>query len=377
MALYRFFLPRIRNQICCSLFHFQCNFKYLSSTENSATVHLQDVIDNFTIQLIQKKIWDMKSKKLQHMKLSLKNKHFVTILDIKNSNIEQLDEVFNCALVECNDTAVVALMRECLKLQMSPSSDYIVQVMSICAQNGEVELIDGLKILCKQKDINLPTNFSFEIYNAHAVWIKGHVMKALNLFEELYITNPFLRRHIRIILKQLISVEVKKSSEAVLINMLKVAKNIKESHNDYSFLTYIWESCFLSELFSDQQLAIALLYEDQKLVEVLAIRLPIILYKTLKIHRTESIYKLLEYFHVMNMEEECTIVAMAFLDYYFLQVNVVNYSEVIKWCKNCNIVLPAIYNEKYLDLLLNVESSSTPQNKPKVEKYNTGRELSF
>ncbi|XP_044746800.1 uncharacterized protein LOC123308274 [Coccinella septempunctata] len=380
MALLRLSSPRILSRIYRPTFHLQKNLKQSTPSESSSTVDLEDAIDNFTTELLQKKkyAWDMRNEKMKAIKLPPKNNNFNSSLDVGKMSKEQLDEIFNSALVECNDTAIVELLRECSRTKTCPSQDLILQLLSVCAQNGEVDLINDLEKLCKYGDVRLPSNFNFDVYIAQAIWEKGLVIKGLDMFQELYMINPFLRRYIRITLRRLISKEVKNNSEAVLLYMLKVAKNIINRHKDYFFLACIWESCYMSELYSDQKLALNLLYEDRRLIEVITNRLPFLLITTLRSHRTEPVYKLLECFHVMNMKEQCSIVAMAFLDYHFLQVSIGNYSEIIRWCKESNVPLPSIYTKKFLKLLLKSDSYGiVTESKPKSIVKSKNTDLSF
>lgn len=299
-------------------FGYQRNNYKKTTSKYSSTVDLEDVIDNFTTELLQRKryVWDVRNEKLKSMKSSFKCKVNDNKLDLKNLTKEKLDKELNSALVECCDTTVIALLREFLRFQVGPSQKVILQIIYICAQNGEFNLICDLETLYKSNNIQLPSNFNFSVYKAEAVWVKGHVIKALDMYQEVYKTNPFSRRYIKITLRKLIATEVKNNSEAVLMHMLKVANNLIEQHKDYFLLGCIWESCMMSELYSDQQFALKLLNEEKKLAEIIINRLPFLLSAVLKNHRKEIIYKLLECFYLLDMKEPCTIVAMAFLDYY-------------------------------------------------------------
>ncbi|KAK9871943.1 hypothetical protein WA026_015192 [Henosepilachna vigintioctopunctata] len=351
MALQRILSPRI----CYSIFkpEYFC-YKYFrdSAINNKAITVEIDALDNFTTVLLQKRLdhLEMRNKKSIMKRNVLQEVEF----DINfNSLCEgDLNQMFSNALQECNDLTVIKLVQECIKHNICPNKDIILQILHISAQNSEVSLIQGIKNLCINNEVYFSKNFDFLLYEAHAIWTRGNVIKALDIFEKIYKNNPFLRRQIRLLLKQLICEGTKCNSEAVLLHIVKFAENIVEEYKDYHPMMSVWEVCFLSQWFSDQQIALKLLNDNRRLGDALIHRLPFILCTSLRNHNTEVIYRLLEIMLDFQMTDHYLIVITALLDYYFLQGNLRRYSEVIKWCKCNDLTLPSLYNQKYLKLLL-------------------------
>ncbi|KAL3286789.1 hypothetical protein HHI36_001283 [Cryptolaemus montrouzieri] len=295
MALQRILLPRV----CTTYFRPMVSLqKYVKGTPSSGkpqqTIEVEDAFDNFTTELLQKKMnsWDIKKKKVKLLRCSSPEKF--DNIDMSIMNKSQLNEIFTKALDECNDSGTIKLTKNCIKYEICPSEDILLRAMFVCAQNGEVNLIQNLKQLCETVKINFSANFDFCLYEAHAIWMKGNIIKALEVFEKLYMINPFLRRNIKLLLKKLICDGAKKNSEVVLLHIIKFSENIILKYKDFFPMICVWEVCFMSEWFSDQQMALELLRRNRRLCEVLGPRLPYILALCLKSHQTEAIYRLLE-----------------------------------------------------------------------------------
>lgn len=286
-----------------------------------------DVMDDFTSQLMQNKIgkWALQKKKNDALLDQIQkngDKH-VEEISVENMGIDQLNLLFQNS-IENNDTeSVINLVKLCIKHNKSPAVSTLIGVLSICGESGDKETIFQIQELCKTHNpIALKQNSHFRHFLAKAIWVKGDVCKALEIFESVYRKNPFLRRRIRLMLKYLISDLVINGSEAALGNTIKFSERILRDFQDFNPLTCVWQACFLSEWFTDQCVALELLEKHNGLCESVICRIPYVVFVSLKCHRTEVVYRLLEILLKFQMKQQYSDVLVSLLEYeckiYFL-----------------------------------------------------------
>lgn len=141
------------------------------------------------------------------------------------------------------------------------------------------------------------------------------MLKSISIFEEVYHDNPFLRRKIRLILRYLILEAVSNRSEAVLVNLITFTERLAKAYKDYYVMACLWQACFLSEWFSDQQVAFDLLEKNYVLCKTIQAHIPHVVNISLKHHKTEPVYRLLEVLLKHEMKLQSSIVLVVLFDY--------------------------------------------------------------
>lgn len=274
-----------------------------------------DALDDFTTQLLQKKVNKWENCKQQ--KASPNNYNTGPVLsDISNLNQEGINPLFNKYIEDNNDEQAIALMKQCIKQEISPTFTHIIFVLNRCSQKGDKETIASIQKLCERTQPNfLNVNSYFNHFMAEATWIKGNIKKSLEMFEETYRNNVYLRRRIRFMLKFLTADIVNQKSEAVLINIIEFCQKLATEFKDYYPLTCIWRSCFLSEWYSDQCRAKELLEKNEALIKTISNQIPFIISLSLRNQQTDTVYRLLEVLLKYNLKSHVPAVVLTLFDY--------------------------------------------------------------
>lgn len=275
-----------------------------------------DAMDEFTSQLMQRKVykWSVKTaSKLVKEDIVIHKSHSSKLEDL---SVDAINVCFQEAISFGDNSFVVELMKQCIKHRKCPSLSYLNYVLRLCSHSGDKDMIVEIKQFCEQEHPEiLPQNSNFDHYLAEALWIRGNVGGGLKLFEEVYESNPFLRRRIRLVLKFLITDTISKLGDAVLTNLVRFAERIAKTHNDYFPLICIWETCCLSEWYADQKLAMELLHRNDHLCKAVANRIQYVVSVSLHTHRTEIVYRLLETLLKYDLQEESSGVLLSLFDY--------------------------------------------------------------
>lgn len=295
---------------------FQHNYFRVTST--AATLP-SDVFDKFTHELIKKAFSKHRNVDIKQLSMrKIPRIHDKCKIDNKiiNLSVSELDNLFNDVLVVQDGEKTVLLVNECIKYTRLPSNTIVNDVLSALAQTGNIEIISSLKSLCLKIRPNfVKTNAEFNHYLAEAMWLRGNTSKAVELFEDTYEHNPLFRKYINLVLKYLIVKGVDNTSEVVMLKMQKLAERLSEKYDDSYFLFNIFEACLFSDWFSNQIIAVGLLEENEKLIAAVSKQISYIVGISLKKHKIEPLYKLLEVFLKINLHFECSIIISGLFDY--------------------------------------------------------------
>ncbi|GJQ84373.1 hypothetical protein Trydic_g3851 [Trypoxylus dichotomus] len=335
-----------------------------------------DVLDDFTTQLMQRKTdkWENLKIKRQFPLAVQSEPVNKALLRCRLSRITmtELNEIFEKFLDESDQQKLVTLIEECIPYKMSPSDMILTNMLTLFAQTSNIDGINKIQELCSITNLGfLRVNSNFNHYIAEAIWLKGNVSRAIAMYEEVYQENPFLRRRIRLVLKYLILEAVSNRSEAVLVNLVSFCERLARKYKDYFIMSCLWQTCFLSEWFSDQQVAFGLIERNGNLCRVLAPQIPLVVSISLRHHRTDPIFRLLEVLLKCQMKMQSSIVLIALFDYRFKQGDLRSCCEILNWSTKHQIMLPSIQHEKFLKLLLKedeaVDKKDSPIPTPKYE----------
>ena len=279
-----------------------------------------DIMDEFTSQLMQRKIgkWDQKKRKydafLETPTPKLEDKQTNTVTE--KVRPDNLGLMFQNLLDNEDTEGVVQLIKSCVKHNAAPPATAVINIASVCAHSGERDTLVQLQELCQRHHPQLlKENSQFRDFLAQAVWVRGDVSKALEMFEDVYRENAYLRRRIRLMLKYLIADLVTNGSEAALGNMISFSERIVKDFQDFFPLACVWQGCFLSEWFTDQRVALELLEKHNGLCKSVINRIPYVVFISLKCHRTEVVYRLLEILLKYRMKPQYSSVLGSLLDY--------------------------------------------------------------
>ncbi|KAL1512828.1 hypothetical protein ABEB36_002350 [Hypothenemus hampei] len=329
--------------------HFHLFFLHQSTTEGA--------LDEFTSKLIQRNTSKWKKKQILAHNNDTNLKHnFMKIRiseDIENLDMNTLNELFENA-IECDDvTAIIGLTKQCTHYNKIPSLKVLLSALSVCARLGHRDIIVDISNLCERvRPELLKENSFFEHYIAEALWMNGDITKSLSIFEKVYRENAYLRRKIRTIMKYLIKNCIRNHSQATLVNLLQFSEKLVNEYNDYFTLGCIWQACILSEWFADQQIAIDYLLKYQGLCNVIINKVPFVVKMSLKQHRTEIVYRLMEVLLQYEMKSEISQVLLVLIDYFIKEGQFRQCREIIVWSIEHDIQIVGISgNHKLMNML--------------------------
>lgn len=284
--------------------------KYIhKNIENRSVILEVDTLDDFTSQLIQKQ-----SSKWENIQAKSK-RHQKHVFSVKHSSDEPL-VLWDKAIEERNTKTILELLDFCVEIDKPPPKSKINSVLQILAENGKSLAILQLKTLYEKHlpDV-LKIHTNFDLYLAEAFWNQGDMRKSLNLFQEVYATSKSFKTQINETLKCLFLNTIRNHSEAVLLMVIKFCKQLHDKHEDIFLLSVVWQICFLSEWFSDQEVAFDLIEENGELRKIVLLRMPFIVTVALNSHQIDVVYRLLEFLLRHNLQTECSSVLHHLFDY--------------------------------------------------------------
>lgn len=317
-SLYRYYLKVVTVEVP----------KHCKQTFHEKAITFDDTLEEFTSQLTQKKANKWNIQKVIEKSV---NDYLPTNTEknnCKNYTIEEINLLFQDCIQIGDNSELMDLIKQCIEHRKCPSLSNLIHVLTLCAQNGDKETIIQLTELCREfhPDVTRANSY-FRHYLAEAIWVKGNISDSLKIFKEVYSENAFLRRRIRLVFKYLVQDIISTRSEAALINIVKFAEELLQNYKDFFPLACVWQSCFLSEWFTDQCLALQLLKTNEGLFKAVINRIPYVVSISLSSHRTDVVYRLLELLLKYEMKMQYAGVLSVLLDYqskYTIRINFSN-----------------------------------------------------
>lgn len=296
--------------------------KFMSSSVRNKVINLEeDAFDDFTTQLIQKQSskWEaIQAKSTQMLDQcipvnQIANNSFTNKHKVPENDIEKL---LKNAIENEDIHQVMKLIDASIKCEYVPIKSVLLPVLRICSQKGKYETICKMKAMCENNYQQvLQQNADFKHYLAEALWVQGNICKSLKLFKDVYESNCDLRKSITNTIKNLILCSSLNHGEAVMCKILKFCEYIHENFRDPCLLGVVWQMCFLSEWYADQCKALDILEENEKLCDSVVNRFPFVVKSALVEHRTEVVYKLLEFLLKKGWKVEYSSVLQCLFDY--------------------------------------------------------------
>lgn len=287
-----------------------------NTPDKSLTIEA-DAFDDFTTQLVQRHI--SKWESIQARKKQTVAPKLDTICSPPSSCHLKNDDLCTklLAVVENSDFRNVnAIIKTCAEVEYCPDTKLTMDILSLCGQSGNHTAILDLKHLYQKYNSQfLQENANFDVYLAEALWVAGRIIKALNLFDDLYRNNTSLRRHARSIIKNLILNARVNPSEAESLNIIKFCERVYTEHNDLYLLATMCQMCFLSEWYCDQKTSIELLDKNSELLKLMLNRFPYLISVALANHQTDIVYILLEFLLKKKLRAEYSNVLKCLFTY--------------------------------------------------------------
>lgn len=314
-----------------------------------------DTLDNFTTELLQKKmaIWESKKANLDKARPSVqqskKYRKSDKVKSLQQMNVTELNDYMISSIQEYNDDKVMEIIKYSVENNICLDQTIYLHTLNLCALKGEVELIQQIEQVLKTNQIILGSLFDITVFTARAVWVKGNIIKSIKMFEEIYEHKPFIRRQIKLVLKYLIKDAITNRSESILVNITKFSQLLVDKYDEYFFMICVWEVCFMSDWFTDQTIALELCEKNKKLCEKIVPGIAYIITTCINNGKTDVVYRLLEMFLRFEMTEQYPLALGALLDYHFKRGDLLNYMEVLKWSLVNEVNLPKIYSKRYLE----------------------------
>lgn len=200
-------------------------------------------------------------------------------IEVENLNQYQIDHLLTSSLFEEKNRNFYEIIKQCVQYEKIPSDMVVLDVLRYLSEQGDLNTIINFIDLCSQQNRAMfDEHIEFDHFKAKCLWRLGNSDGALSLLQNLYSNwnsvtrNEDLSYSVRGIFREIVEETVEQKSEAVLITLTKVASHLSKMFAEHQILVYIWQSCFLSSWFSDQQFAIQLFDEYTVIREIIANR---------------------------------------------------------------------------------------------------------
>lgn len=217
------------------------------------------------------------AKKLIHDINSLRDVDLC--IEVEKLNQYQIDHLITSALFDEKKRNFFEIINQCIQFEKMPSDVVVLDVLRYLSERGDLKTITKFIDLCSNENRTMfDENIEFNHFKAKCLWRVGNSDGALSLLKNLYsmwstvTQNQDVSVSIRGIFREIVQETVQQKSEAVLVAVTKVASHLSKTCAEHQILVYIWQSCFLSTWFSDQQFAISLFHEHLVIREVISNR---------------------------------------------------------------------------------------------------------
>lgn len=257
-----------------------------------------DVIDSFTNELIERKTlkWELmrqsrqKSVAADKRELLLKSTIYRPTelfreitnfrenplsVELKTLNQHQIDNLYLNAMYSENKQDLQMLVDQCVGLQKGPTNKVFVELAEYFANIGNRIYLEKIINLCSIVNTKLYKEYiHFSHLIAKCTWVTGNSTLSLNMMQELYaeIDESEMKSIFKKMMEDMVKETVGRKSEAVLVSLKNVAVYFHAKYKDNFLLVYLWNTCFQSIWYSDQQLAAELFSNFEELRKLLSNR---------------------------------------------------------------------------------------------------------
>lgn len=196
-------------------------------------------------------------------------------LDIRSLSQPQLDNLLLATLEIKNKVDFLYLIRQCVRWQQLPCNEVFVSCLKYLSSLGRMQQLESLAETCRQLKHPFAITYSdLAPFKAIALWHNGNSDVALMTLHRGYggsLNTEEGRRMIRVAFRTIVEETLAQKSEAVLVSLIEVARDIYQEHKDIFVVACVWKQCFASDWFCDQKSA-SELFEHYKELQQLVDR---------------------------------------------------------------------------------------------------------
>lgn len=196
-------------------------------------------------------------------------------LDIRSLSQPQLDNLLLATLEIKNKVDFLYLIRQCVRWQQLPCNEVFVSCLKYLSSLGRMQQLESLAETCRQLKHPFASTYSdLAPFKAIALWHNGKSDVALMTLHRGYggsLNTEEGRRMIRVAFRTIVEETLAQKSEAVLVSLIEVARDIYQEHKDIFVVACVWKQCFASDWFCDQKSA-SELFEHYKELQQLVDR---------------------------------------------------------------------------------------------------------
>lgn len=150
----------------------------LATVRKKSMLVEMDVLDDFTTQLMQKKVDKWETLKIRRQLPISTHPSSINreILGHRVNNIStnELNTIFERFIDENDQDKIFVLIEECITYKKCPSELMLTNILSSFSQSGNIEGINKVQELCSMlNETYLKANSNFKHLLAEAIWLKG------------------------------------------------------------------------------------------------------------------------------------------------------------------------------------------------------------
>ncbi|KAK7870055.1 hypothetical protein R5R35_012009 [Gryllus longicercus] len=332
---------------------YYCNFSVAAKKKKSGNTGCRDdeeeILDSFTDRLVQQKVikWESVNNKIR---ISCSSRQKICQPQENGSNKQLSSQNTQESTTNTNEI-VKHFLHECHKKATESKKPILLNDMHVHVRHS-----DNISVIPTIKDVsNILSSVEFknrahDLHLAQVMWRNGHFENALNLFWSTYEENLNIRKRIKCILQVNFADAINTKGEAVLVIIINFSKKFVKKYNDYTLLSYVWESCFLSKWHSDNQIASDLLEKYPKLKDNVQLRVHHITSVSLISHKIDVVQRLFEVLLKYDMKTQYELVLRSLFDYACSIRDFYACSAIVQSCSDLDVTLTDIQNSRFINL---------------------------
>lgn len=291
-------------------------------------VTFSDAIEKFTTDLISKRRSDLKWNSAARQDLTIVRKSTKNLLkeinsiydsvlcvDIRKVTPDQLDTLVSNAISDHNQSDLVYLAQECMKWDCLPRIHTCLALLESFEKERQFDCLEKFYDFCLTSGV--ANELVLRLFRVKSHWREGNADKALKLLDRIHAEvadAPDISESLvacKDLFRFLISDAVGQKSEAVLLKLVHLIETI----DDVLLMEELWNALFISNWFSDQQLALSLFRRHAALRLRLAVQTNYTTFLFLREHNVDAVYRLVELLLSHEMMHECQRVLGLLFDY--------------------------------------------------------------
>ncbi|XP_065350180.1 uncharacterized protein LOC135946064 [Cloeon dipterum] len=318
----------------------------------------EDSMDSFVNNLVSIKSETWKNK-MKNKRIKIFSPVKIQIVPEEDGNLTKKHKTYPISLIKLSIDGEKFDHEEMLRILESPEIlskvDHAV-LKSLALTFIKMDFVEGifqLESTCHRLPIPPMFDFIGSLFKSYLA--TNQVAKALQVVEQFYVRLPNSRRearsHLASIIKDVVS---KHSSDALLVQCKQLALRLNRDFADSRPVIFLWHACFISEWFSDQQVARELLAEisrSRTLVETFSKKLMTATYTALGRDRPDLVQDLIQDLISNNLRAQLTIPMRLLFDYRCDMGDLRGCAAIMKSTVDLKVVLTSKQHQEFLELM--------------------------